>query len=43
MLISTFFSLVLHGLVVTIFVVGIPFLERDLKDAEPLVFVSVVD
>ena len=43
MLISTFFSLVLHGLVATIFVVGIPFLERDLKDTEPLVFVSVVD
>lgn len=43
MLISTFFSLVLHVFIVTIFVLGIPFLERDLKDTEPLVFVSVVD
>ena len=43
MLISTFLSLTLHAIVVLAFAVGIPFFERDLKNTEPLVFVTIVD
>ena len=43
MLISTLLSMILHGIVVTVFVIGIPLYKRDLKDLEPLVFITVVD
>ena len=43
MLISTFLSLVLHTVVVIIFALAVPFFERDLKDTEPLIFVTIVD
>ncbi len=43
MLISTFLSLTLHAVVVLAFAVGIPFFEQDLKNTEPLVFVTIVD
>ena len=43
MLISTLLSMILHGIIVTVFVIGIPLYKRDLKDPEPLVFITVVD
>ena len=43
MIVSTLLSLMWHVAIAVIFVIGIPFLERDISDAEPLVFVTIVD
>ena len=43
MIFSTLLSLMWHVFIVVIFVIGIPFLQRDIGDAEPLVFVTVVN
>ena len=43
MIFSTLLSLMWHVFIVVIFVIGIPFLQRDIGDAEPLVFVTLVN
>ena len=43
MLVSTLLSIMWHIVIVTIFVIGIPFLQRDIDNSEPLVFVTIVD
>ena len=43
MLISTLLSIMWHIFIVIIFVIGIPFLQRDIDNSEPIVFVTIVD
>ena len=43
MLVSTLLSIMWHIVIVMIFVIGIPFLQRDIDNSEPLVFVTIVD
>ena len=43
MLISTLLSIMWHIVIVVIFVIGIPFFQRDIDNSDPLVFVTIVD
>ena len=43
MLVSTLFSIMWHIVIVIIFVIGIPFFQRDINNSDPLVFVTIVD
>ena len=43
MLVSTLLSIMWHIVIVVIFVIGIPFFQRDIDNSDPLVFVTIVD
>ena len=43
MLVSTLLSIMWHIGIVVIFVIGIPFFQRDIDNSDPLVYVTIVD
>ncbi len=43
MLVSTLLSIMWHIVIVVIFVIGIPFFQRDIDNSDPLVYVTIVD
>ena len=43
MLVSTLLSIMWHIVIVVIFVIGIPFFQRDIDNSDRLVFVTIVD
>lgn len=43
MLVSTLLSIMWHIVIVVIFVIGIPFFQRDIDNSDPLVFITIVD